>query len=318
MTKLSDTDNFSPLFEGITRDVGLAAGAVYGRMYRYAYTSGICQASNETIAQDLGISVRTVIRAQHTLIEQGYIIDKTPDLRNKPHTYTMTNKAATMSESQSDIDSTMSDCHGTVTKCQSGCDKMSLEERSKRESKREKTTAPVGADLPDSQSDIELFFDGDVPKQPSKNGEKPKLEPLDVLTHVVEQAQRRDKGEIEWMQPGTYCGDHDFLEPYLAFCAVIGRDPSTVGEHKTRQWLKRLDKIAVISPGNAETEAVMIHPSVMAQAIKAIRGDWNFEHKKWTTPFSDKFAELLEYTAAGIMSGTLVGDGQKQWSGAMA
>lgn len=150
------------------------------------------------------------------------------------------------------------------------------------------------------------------------NGHKtPTLEKLDPVEHIVEQAGRREADPLWWLRPGTKCGDHDYLEPYQVFCGVIGRDPSTVGEHKTGQWLKKLGEIAVVSPGDNGSEPVIIQPGVMAQAIKAIRDDWNFEHKRWTSPFSDGFVGLVEHTAAQIMMGTLAGTESKGWSASL-
>jgi hypothetical protein len=128
------------------------------------------------------------------------------------------------------------------------------------------------------KADILDFFDGAVPETPAP-GEKPKPDRKDAV-------------------------DHDYLEPYQVFCGVIGRDPSTVGEHKTAQWLKRLGEIAVVSQGSNGSESVIIQPDIMAQAIKAIRDDWSFTNKKWRTPYNSGFAELVELTACQIMEGT--------------
>ncbi len=48
---------------------------------------GVCKASVETIADNLGIDRKTVIRAQKKLVEAGLIVDVTPGLRNRPHIY---------------------------------------------------------------------------------------------------------------------------------------------------------------------------------------------------------------------------------------
>lgn len=155
--------------------------------------------------------------------------------------------------------------------------------------------APSGAVPQNSDSEtIADFFNGDVPEQKPQTPAQPVK--LDFLTHTAEQAARRD--DPKWfIRPGQPCGDHPYLKPYRTFCAVVGRDPSTIGEHKTMQWLKQLEKIAHVGGG------IVIIPDVMARAIKAIRGNWSFKHKVWTTPYSDKFAELVEYTAARIDMG---------------
>jgi hypothetical protein len=313
MTRPSDIDNFTPLFSGVIQDAGLIAASVFGRMWRYAQKSGVCQASKETIAGELGLSVRTVIRYQQTLCESGYMVDATPDLRNRPHTYTMTDKASTVTESHSDgmteSHSTVTESHTTVTESHSHCDRESLEETKKRElkreSKREKTT-PIGGSQ-EFQSDVELFYNSDVPEKPSGNGEKPHRKVLDPLTHMVEQARRRDAGEIEWLLPGTPCGDHDYLEPLRVFCGVIRRGIKLLGEPMARDWLRELEHIA--------TKENISTPHLMAEAIEAIRDDWNFQKDRWRTPHNKALGEQIGLAAARIVSGELVaGNG---WSGAM-
>lgn len=178
----------------------------------------------------------------------------------------------------------------------------------------EKTSdAPVGAVSPEqgAADDIESFHNGDVPKiRPPKP--KTPAKKRDVVEDIVQLAAQRNADPLWWLKPGTPCGDHDYLEPYQAFCIVIDRDPSTVGQRKTEKWLGQFGKIAVVSPADNGTEAVVIQPDVMAQAIQEIRGNWAFAHKKWTTPFSKGFADLVEHTASQLATGQItVGDNGK-------
>lgn len=95
-TILAEVEGFTPLMDTVVKDVGITAAAVFGRMWRYCQMSdGVCNASIDTIAEGLGdISRSTIIRHIETLIENGYIKDHSPDLRNHPHTYSDTGKAA--------------------------------------------------------------------------------------------------------------------------------------------------------------------------------------------------------------------------------
>ena len=182
----------------------------------------------------------------------------------------------------------------------------------------QKTHTPSGVVPPVSnqESDVDLFFGGDGPRDETTPKAKPvKLEKVDVITDIVNQAGRREN-PLWFLEPGTPTGDHDYLEPFKTFCAVIDRDPATIGEHKTLQWERRLEKIAIISTGEDGGESLIVAPDVMAQAIKAVRGDWNFEHKRWSSPFSTGFADLVELTASQIMAGTLAGE-SKDWSQAI-
>lgn len=94
-TILSDVDGFTPLIDNITRTHGLTTSAVFGRMWRFCQGEhGVCHASLERIGEDLGIDKATVQRHAVKLCELGYLEDTTPGLRNKPHTYRDTGKAA--------------------------------------------------------------------------------------------------------------------------------------------------------------------------------------------------------------------------------
>lgn len=93
-TVLAQVDGFTPIIDSVVADVGIIGAAIFGRMWRYCQMeNGVCHASLGTIADDLGINVRTVIRYSDKLVEKGYLKDRTPDLRNEPHIYSDTGKA---------------------------------------------------------------------------------------------------------------------------------------------------------------------------------------------------------------------------------
>lgn len=100
--------NWTPVFDSIVKTHGVMGALIYGRMLRYSQMQdGVCKASVETIAKELGINRMTVIRAQERLDAAGLIVDLTPDLRNKPHVHRIiaitecdsTNSAITNSDS---------------------------------------------------------------------------------------------------------------------------------------------------------------------------------------------------------------------------
>ncbi|HNB51912.1 MAG TPA: helix-turn-helix domain-containing protein [Anaerolineales bacterium] len=87
-------NGFTPLMDSIIKQLDLEAAAVWGRVWRYEQGDyGVCQASHETLAADLGLHARTVIRRLQLLVEHGFLHDHTPDLKNRPHTYSTTRKA---------------------------------------------------------------------------------------------------------------------------------------------------------------------------------------------------------------------------------
>ena len=86
--------NFTPLLDNLVKEFGIVTAAVYGRVWRYAQGENkVCQAAQETIADELGIGRQTVIRHLKILEENKYLVDHTPELRHRPHTYSVTDKA---------------------------------------------------------------------------------------------------------------------------------------------------------------------------------------------------------------------------------
>lgn len=93
-TILAEVEGFTPLIDSIVRDLGLMSAAVFGRVWRYCQGErGICAASIETIAKELGISYATTQRHLQELVNKEYLTDTTPGLRNHPHQYADTGKA---------------------------------------------------------------------------------------------------------------------------------------------------------------------------------------------------------------------------------
>jgi len=95
-TILAQVDGFTPLIDSLVSnpDIGIIGAAVFGRMWRYCQMeNGICHASLESIADEIGVSRRTAIRYSDILVSLGYLKDLTPKLRNRPHTYSDTGKA---------------------------------------------------------------------------------------------------------------------------------------------------------------------------------------------------------------------------------
>ena len=140
MPRPSDHDNFTPLFENVTGAIGVIGASIFGRVWRYCQGNRrVCQASHETIGDELGLHRNTVNRYLLQLVEMGLLIDHTPDLKNRPHTYSIAQEWCSIAlEKCSTAQESDTDCTGKV-----------LEERKKRQSKREKTT-PDGDFAPDA------------------------------------------------------------------------------------------------------------------------------------------------------------------------
>jgi hypothetical protein len=93
-TILANVDGFTPLIDDIVDCHGVMVAAVFGRVWRYCQMSdGICRAKIETLASELNLDRTTIMRHLDTLVENGYLEDTTPYLRNRPHIYFDTGKA---------------------------------------------------------------------------------------------------------------------------------------------------------------------------------------------------------------------------------
>ena len=85
--------NFTPLMDSLVERYDLITAAVYGRIWRYSESRGYCYATHATIAKEIGLSRSTVLRKINILVEDGYLKDRTPGLKNKPHEYEATYQA---------------------------------------------------------------------------------------------------------------------------------------------------------------------------------------------------------------------------------
>lgn len=93
-TVLAKVDGFTPLIDGLTVEQGVITSAVFGKVWRYCQMAdGVCSASQERIADELGISRITVNTHIEKLCSAGYLVDKTPTLIGLPHQYADTGKA---------------------------------------------------------------------------------------------------------------------------------------------------------------------------------------------------------------------------------
>jgi hypothetical protein len=93
-TILAEVDGFTPLMDGVLQEVGLVSAAVFGKAWRYCQMAdGVCKASQDRIASELGLSRITVNTHFAKLVKAGYLIDLTPGLLGLPHVYKDTGKA---------------------------------------------------------------------------------------------------------------------------------------------------------------------------------------------------------------------------------
>lgn len=157
-TFLTQVNGFTPLIDAVVADAGLNEALVYGMVWRYCRMSdGICRASTTTIANRLGLSSRTVMRCLARLVKLGYLEDKTPGLKNRPHIYADTGLVRI--RGLMDVnDSAVTDSHSAMTESQSETPPLGqrvkvamTESHMSRDSKREEeeeTDSRDGGSLP--------------------------------------------------------------------------------------------------------------------------------------------------------------------------
>ena len=93
LAKMSDESWFTPVSDRITKELGMYPALVYGKIWRYnQMKDGVCRASKIRMAEELGISDDSVGDSMTILEDAGYIVDKTPELRNRPHIVLITDK----------------------------------------------------------------------------------------------------------------------------------------------------------------------------------------------------------------------------------
>jgi DnaD/phage-associated family protein len=93
-TVLAKVDGWTPVIDGMIPEVGATTALVFGKAWRYCQMSdGVCKASQERLAAELGMTRTTIHAHLKKLVKTGYLKDLTPDLVGAPHEYADTGKA---------------------------------------------------------------------------------------------------------------------------------------------------------------------------------------------------------------------------------
>ena len=84
---------YTPSFDVLIDRYGRRESAVYGRIWRRCQAeAGICYESIENMAQGIDWSYKRVKHSLKLLVQDGWLKDLTPDIRNDPHVYVLTNQ----------------------------------------------------------------------------------------------------------------------------------------------------------------------------------------------------------------------------------
>jgi hypothetical protein len=86
---VTEISGFVPVFDVVIHNVkDHITALVFGRIWQYCGMSdGVCRATIERLADDLEVSSATIMRHIEILEKFGYIFDRTPERRNRPHEY---------------------------------------------------------------------------------------------------------------------------------------------------------------------------------------------------------------------------------------
>lgn len=129
---------YTPAPDALAKKFGYVTAMVWGRMWRYCQgRDGVCRAKLETIATELGMSERTIIRHVDKLVTGGYFVDRTPELKNRPHLYADTGKLR-LAFSTDIIESGVTESQRAMTESHREGDRESVEDSTKRGSKNKK------------------------------------------------------------------------------------------------------------------------------------------------------------------------------------
>jgi hypothetical protein len=97
---ITELSGFVPVFDCVLeRYKNLTKAAVHGAMWRFSrMKDGVCRASLSKIGDKIGVDKATVLRYAKELCKDGYFLDTTPNLKNKPHIYADTGAVSMISK----------------------------------------------------------------------------------------------------------------------------------------------------------------------------------------------------------------------------
>jgi len=311
MAKIStEMGNFTPLFDAVIQAVGVVGASVYGRVWRYCQGErGVCQATMDTIADELCMSRHTVLRWLKKLSEAGYLEDSTPDLRNRPHTYRDTGKvriqirldAVTESNSTApgvaESNTGVAESNTGVAESNARCSRKSHEERKKREEKREEKRETVAAVAPSPDPDLDDIEWNDGQSQHEKPSVLKDPRASDPITLGQACAERQEeeaaKGRpLGWTVPGGAESIPDAM--VAAWVTAKGLVPEQIPKELVDQY-RRAMASAIKGLSATEDQA--------AQAVRHVLTHPDYAWYSYNHPKVEKFKQDVQSVILQILSG---------------
>jgi len=94
-TMLAHVNGWTPVIDNLVKEFGAITALVFGVVWRHCQMrNGVCTASQEHMAELVGLSRQSINSHLSKLVDGGYLRDLTPDYRNRPHVYKDTGKAS--------------------------------------------------------------------------------------------------------------------------------------------------------------------------------------------------------------------------------
>jgi len=137
---IQEMSGFTPIFDVVADALGNVTASVHGLAWRFCQMEdGVCKASLSTMGKLLNLDESTISRHMKMLVESGYFIDLTPDVRNRPHVYADTGKVIMRSK----ISARLADSKPSVADSKVTVAESRLNKDIKRDSKENATRSIV-------------------------------------------------------------------------------------------------------------------------------------------------------------------------------
>jgi DNA-binding Lrp family transcriptional regulator len=199
---VQEVSGFTPLFDAVIEKYqDETRAAVHGAVWRYCQMEdGVCKASLNKIAERVGVDVSTVSRHMESLVADGYFVDLTPDLRNRPHVYAETGKVVMRSSLTAGIaqsKASVAERNTGIAQNKASVAESRMNKDSKKDSRKDskrrgasatpKTSVPKAKDFPSN-----VLFHEVTERWPAKANWHTVLKHIDGVTQRIGRTPTKD------------------------------------------------------------------------------------------------------------------------------
>lgn len=248
---LSEVKGFTPVIDILAQELGLMAAVVYGIVWRYCQMEDhVCTASLDRIAEHANISRRTVERHIKDLCDAGYLEDRTPGKRHRPHIYADTGRAKITGLLTVEISTTESP-----------------------ENTTENTTSTTESRTQyDRESHKESLYDSIYEsKEGEKEGDSPSEKPDALMQDLARITEEKQAEKGNYATP-AHAGGSDIAAScaYSLFCEMQEQMPTA----KEREAMI-LELSETLKPTSTSIEEIEAAFEIMAKDFQYRTGNYN-------------------------------------------